>query len=112
MSWMGGFAKLHQVAQVIGAAAFACFALMLIHSRITRVMGQSYNASSRISPSGSPSIEDLFRQTTDAALRKSKGCISCHENTGDPHEKDTVRLGCVDCHGGNPNSMIKDEAHV
>src|SRR5439155_19628829 len=36
----------------------------------------------------------------------------CHENTGDPHEKDTVRLGCVDCHGGNPNSMIKDEAHV
>src|SRR4051812_16972043 len=49
---------------------------------------------------------DLSRQTAEAAWSKSAGCISCHQNTGDPHGKETVKLGCVDCHGGNANTRV------
>jgi hypothetical protein len=61
-----------------------------------------------------PVIEpiDLLKQTAEQAAAKSTGCITCHQNTGDPHAKETVRLGCCDCHGGDPTSLIKEKAHV
>ena len=55
---------------------------------------------------------DLSKQTEADALAKSRGCIVCHENVGDMHAKATVRLGCVDCHGGNPAAGTKECAHV
>ncbi len=55
---------------------------------------------------------DLSRQTDADALAKSRGCIVCHENTGDMHAKTTVRLGCTDCHGGNAAADAKQCAHV
>jgi hypothetical protein len=55
---------------------------------------------------------DLRRQTAQEAAAKSAGCVRCHQNTFDPHFKETVRLGCVDCHGGNPCSTVKEVAHV
>jgi len=55
---------------------------------------------------------DLLRQTAQDAARKSAGCIQCHQDTHDPHFKDTVRLGCVDCHGGDPCAATKEAAHV
>jgi hypothetical protein len=55
---------------------------------------------------------DLLRQTAEQSLSKSAGCIHCHEHTDDPHWKETVHLGCCDCHGGNPNTLSKNEAHV
>ncbi|MEM7690163.1 MAG: hypothetical protein AAF291_14185 [Pseudomonadota bacterium] len=35
---------------------------------------------------------------------KSEGCLTCHVKTDAPtmHTTPAVRLGCVDCHGGNP----------
>ena len=39
-----------------------------------------------------------WEQTIAAA--KSAGCLTCHQGARDPHFKDTVRLGCTDCHGG------------
>ena len=35
--------------------------------------------------------------------RKSTGCVACHGLTDSPsmHTTGTVRLGCIDCHGGN-----------
>src|SRR5262249_38501075 len=44
---------------------------------------------------------DLLRQNEAAARAKSAGCIVCHRDAGDPHAKDTLRLGCTDCHGGD-----------
>ena len=60
--------------------------------------------------------------------RKSEGCLTCHIKTDAPtmHMTPAVRLGCVDCHGGNPtvrgNSDLphdhpeyvdaRDKAHV
>lgn len=46
----------------------------------------------------------LIGQSQADADRKSAGCISCHINTDEPtmHPTRTFRLGCVDCHGGDP----------
>jgi hypothetical protein len=59
-----------------------------------------------------PPGADLLRQTAEEAARKSAGCVTCHQNTGDPHVKDTVHLGCCDCHGGDPSATTKEQAHV
>ncbi len=56
---------------------------------------------------------DLSRQTAEAAFAKSAGCLSCHRGQHEPHFKpETVRLGCVDCHGGNPQANDLQQAHV
>jgi Ca2+-binding EF-hand superfamily protein len=38
------------------------------------------------------------------------GCLTCHQGIEDMHLE--ARLGCVDCHGGNPTASAKSEAHV
>ncbi|HEY2826565.1 MAG TPA: hypothetical protein VGJ04_03110, partial [Pirellulales bacterium] len=55
---------------------------------------------------------DLRQQTAEEALAKSVGCIQCHQGVGDMHNKPTVRLGCCDCHGGDPIANTKECAHV
>ncbi len=42
---------------------------------------------------------------TDEAAAKSDGCIVCHQNVHDPHDKETLHLGCVDCHGGDADGQ-------
>lgn len=60
----------------------------------------------------SPRTSPLMRQSSDAADAKSQGCIACHTNVGDMHNKETVRLGCTDCHGGDPCATTKEAAHI
>ncbi len=55
---------------------------------------------------------NLLEQSAEQAARKSAGCVTCHQNVGDPHVKDTVRLGCTDCHGGCADTTDKAQAHV
>ena len=56
---------------------------------------------------------------------KVEGCVSCHGQIEPMHKygttetleklkdgKDAVGLSCTACHGGNPVSTVKDEAHV
>src|SRR5437870_5276036 len=66
-------------------------------------------------PAALRSVE-LLRQPKAVADAKSVGCIQCHEHTHDPHfgpERITsFHLGCVDCHGGDPNAITKEHAHV
>jgi len=58
-----------------------------------------------------PELEglDLNKQSDEEIKAKSNNCIACHENSKDPHCKSTVRLGCTDCHGGNPNITRNDD---
>src|SRR5262245_41767371 len=63
-------------------------------------------------PAGAPVAEDLRRQTESDALRKSWGCVNCHQGVRDMHDLPTVKLGCTDCHGGDPDAMSKEAAHV
>lgn len=68
-------------------------------------------------------------QSLEAVADKSLGCLSCHTQTdaASMHAPDAdVRLGCTDCHGGNPKieastglqpsdpdyARLRDEAHV
>ena len=50
----------------------------------------------------------LITQSQAEADRKSAGCISCHTRTDEPtmHPTGTVRLGCVDCHTGDPTVLV------
>src|SRR5437763_1340251 len=59
-----------------------------------------------------PRTADIRRQTKADADIKSVGCLQCHENSTDPHEKGTVNLGCTDCHGGDASAITKERAHV
>ena len=67
-------------------------------------------------------------QSVVAMSAKSEGCYSCHIKTDAPtmHVSTAVRLGCTDCHGGNPKivgnpslsrddpayAAARDQAHV
>jgi hypothetical protein len=55
---------------------------------------------------------DLYRQSKGDAAMKSQSCIHCHTDVGTMHPPNTVSIGCVDCHGGNPFAFTKDRAHV
>jgi hypothetical protein len=55
---------------------------------------------------------ELMKQTAADAYAKSAGCMGCHQNVGDPHGKDTLRIGCTDCHGGDASAADKNKAHV
>ncbi len=55
---------------------------------------------------------DILRQTQEEADAKSTSCVACHTETDAPtmHLSKTVRLGCVDCHGGSPGDRVPKEA--
>ena len=60
---------------------------------------------------------NLLRQTEVEAAAKSQGCVQCHAGVGDMHAryvdgKPIVRLGCVDCHGGDPCATTAEKAHI
>ena len=49
---------------------------------------------------------------TDAEVHaKSWGCVECHKDSHDPHMKSSVKLGCIDCHGGDPCTTDQAMAH-
>lgn len=58
---------------------------------------------------------ELVHQSAEEAHRKSRGCLNCHK-AHDPHKQPgrplAIQLGCTDCHGGNPNTFDKHQAHV
>ncbi len=55
---------------------------------------------------------ELMKQTAEQAQAKSGFCVNCHQNTGDPHCKPTLRIGCTDCHGGDASAPTKEKGHV
>src|SRR5947209_8123311 len=57
-------------------------------------------------------VPSLAQQTDEQALAKSAGCITCHKGIEPMHESKNVRLGCCDCHGGDPCATTKEAAHI
>ncbi len=55
---------------------------------------------------------DMYRQSKEDAAIKSQSCIHCHTDVGTMHPPNTVNIGCVDCHGGNPYAFTKTLSHV
>ena len=50
-------------------------------------------------------------QSASEVEEKSAGCVSCHTETDnkDMHVSQSVKLGCVDCHGGSPEVTFSGE---
>ena len=63
---------------------------------------------SRAQDSESAGADTLLTQSQADADRKSSGCLTCHTTTDNPtmHASDAVRLGCVDCHGGDVDARV------
>ncbi|MCI0681458.1 MAG: hypothetical protein L0Y71_05075 [Gemmataceae bacterium] len=95
---LGAFAAL---AVVVAATVFAC------HRR-PDWFAQSHGQE----PGATYGEVNLLFQSKEQAFRKSVGCIQCHEGAHDPHYKETLNLGCCDCHGGDPTTTVKEYAHV
>lgn len=56
--------------------------------------------------------KNVVDQSVATMKAKSKGCIECHEDCYDPHASKFVRLGCTDCHGGDPTpGLTMRQAH-
>jgi hypothetical protein len=55
-----------------------------------------------------PQQHSLLRQTQADVDRKNSGCVSCHTTTDVPsmHPTGTVRLACIDCHGGDSTAAL------
>src|SRR5262245_58615601 len=57
-----------------------------------------------------PSTPTYLKGQSDADVEKSSaGCMSCHTTTDNRsmHGNPAVKLGCADCHGGDPSKMLR-----
>ena len=59
-----------------------------------------------------PEKSELAKQGQADADRKSAGCVTCHTKTDSQsmHTATTVKLGCIDCHGGKVEVTAPDGA--
>src|SRR3989442_9509289 len=95
------------VVAVVAAATLATLALAGSGGLAQRIRRPSETP--EVPPVPSPAPEpatsegpDLSRQSQADVDRKNVGCVSCHTATDAPtmHTATTVKLACVDCHGG------------
>src|SRR6059036_1501158 len=98
------------VTKALGCLCVAISALLICHRDPAIAQPSQETADPYPMPAALRSLE-LLRQPKEVADAKSVGCIQCHEHTRDPHfgpERITsFHLGCVDCHGGDPNAVTK-----
>ena len=79
------------------------------------VVGAGLIAPARLFSQSEDARQDVLLQQSQAeADRKSRGCLSCHTATDSPtmHASGVVRLGCIDCHGGDNEIQVKDGTQV
>src|SRR3989442_2672935 len=95
------------VVAVVAAATLSTLALASSGELAQRIRRPSETP--EVPPVPSPAPEpatsegpDLSRQSQADVDRKNVGCVSCHTATDAPtmHTATTVKLACVDCHGG------------
>ncbi len=79
--------------------AFTCLqhAILLMSCALAQAQSQT------------PAENILLQQSQAEADRKSSGCLTCHTSTDSAtmHPSGTLRLGCVDCHGGNSQIQLR-----
>ncbi|MFL5245589.1 MAG: hypothetical protein ACJ8FY_26130 [Gemmataceae bacterium] len=97
-----------RIALVVGALLFGAVIVQVLRVGMNSASGQEKKPGVG---EGKTEVE-LIRQTARDVERKSHGCVVCHANTENVHSKPTVKLGCVDCHGGNPDAETLEGGHV
>jgi hypothetical protein len=88
--------KVRRRGVVIFVLASAIAAVLLLE-------GRSHAQSASQQPQRS-----VVGQSQSEVDRKNTGCVSCHTSTDEPsmHPTGTVRLACVDCHGGDATAVL------
>jgi hypothetical protein len=81
-----------------------CFAFLAI----TTVIAAAFLLVGRSRAQSAAQQASLLGQSQSDVDRKSAGCVSCHIKTDEPsmHPTRTVRLGCIDCHGGDATAIL------
>lgn len=94
----------------------ACALVSYVHAQETdyrKLFGPFIAAEDPVPQGGKTPAPNKIDQSKAAVLKKSSGCIDCHENSHDPHGSEFVRLGCTDCHGGDPTpGLTMRQAHI
>ncbi len=87
-------------------SVLACFLLLLVS--MGSAASSSYHAVER---DYQPSRPAPASQSQAEVIEKNAGCMSCHTQTDNKtmHANSAVKLGCVDCHGGN-QKVVKPES--
>ncbi len=93
---------------VVAGAVLAAVAVVVAYNLHDAIAADSPAAAAPAAPDG----VNLLKQTKEEAAAKSDGCIVCHKTVHDPHEKETLNIGCVDCHGGDATAKDVHTAHV
>ena len=92
---------------VAGAICLVC-----LSTAKSRTPGSRQEAGSPAAqPQSAPQSQTLLlKQTQEEADAKSAGCLTCHTTTDSRtmHSTQTVRLGCTDCHGGDPTVRVTE----
>lgn len=100
--------------------ALICAGLAIVSSDTTQAAGGEKPVKRDYAAAGVIAPPAPAQQTVAEMMAKSDGCTSCHTASDAPtmHETPAVRLGCIDCHGGNAsvqgNSQLEhdDPAYV
>ncbi len=84
-----------------GCAVFLGGAVLLAGSIAAQPPGETPAPGAAVPYPMPPELVDvnLNAQSDAEVAAKSENCIRCHQGARDPHFKDTVHLGCTDCHG-------------
>ncbi len=94
-AWRSRLPRWLNFRQLAVSAFFVVLVLLFAVEHRSRAQSQAPQAS-------------LLTQSQAEADRKSTGCVTCHVSTDEPtmHPTGTVRLGCVDCHGGDATASL------
>jgi hypothetical protein len=114
--------KIRSAALLLALLMFVCVLIMVLPARSAQLPTAESRTGERAAKAAEPyplprgwNPENLQEQTADEAARKSWGCVQCHCNATDMHNRPTVKLGCTDCHGGDATKGVRDgkeAAHV
>src|SRR5262249_44481867 len=101
---------LRSLAVLVGLVLLASLVLFFLDPT-RQALGQPVHAEAY------PALPDaqqmnLLQQSPEQAWSKNAGCAHCHRDHPDQHRWPTLRLVRCDCHGGNPQTIIKEQAHV
>ena len=98
---------LRRLCQLLVMTGFACGCLILFEVSAKTVNSESMATAVSQAGSEAGSTSGLA-ESEEEVKQRSVGCLSCHTSTDSPtmHTTGTVRLGCADCHGGNPGVVL------
>ncbi len=78
-----------------------------------RVVGGSVFASLLVTVAGLTACNSTWLLQQLSGITGVTGCMTCHSDIERAHANVShAQLTCVDCHGGNPLALTKEEAHV